>query len=73
MLDNLKRFRNVVILAVFCSGLADVLIETLVGEDLPYGARITLRTVFWVSALLWITLRISELLSRRTGTDTEQK
>jgi hypothetical protein len=59
MFDKIGRVRTVLILAVIVSGLSMVIVESWVAPDLPYAARLTLRSLFWVSAILYFAVRFS--------------
>jgi hypothetical protein len=51
-------------LAVIVTGLAVVILESWFASGIPYPARLALRTLFWVSAVLYFALRLSGGLKR---------
>ncbi|MCE5271909.1 hypothetical protein LLH00_11595 [bacterium] len=73
MLKWLNRVRNLLVLLVIGSGLADVLLESWLGAALSVVARLTLRSVFWVASLLWLALMIHARAARARQTDPDSK
>ncbi len=73
MLKILDRFRNLLVLLVIGSGLADVLLESWLGARLPLSARLGLRSVFWVASLLWLALMIHGRATRARQADPDSK
>ena len=73
MLERLKNIKGVIILAVWISGLSTILLETMLGPRLHQGISLTVRSVFWISALLYITVRVSDRLNRKLDKGSESK
>lgn len=60
MLEKLIRLKSVIILVVFVTGLAVIALEYNVGPDFPETASLIVRTLFWLSAIIYVIVRISE-------------
>jgi hypothetical protein len=54
------RLRLVAIYVLIASGLAVVLCETYGGSYFPRNFFLTLRTVFWLSVIVYLWLRLSK-------------
>lgn len=65
MFRILGPLKTTIILVVFISGLAVILLERTLGPDLPETASVLLRTVFWGGAILYLVMRVSEWRARR--------
>jgi len=60
LLKDPRRLRLAIIILVVASGLAVVLLETLVKASIPRNIQLALRTVFWASAICYLWLRLSK-------------